>query len=279
MLNDAERNDALAVALERQIKPGMHVLDIGSGSGLLALMAVQAGATKVTTCEANPILAEIARQVIGEHGMSEFITVVPAMSTELVAGRDLPDRADLIVSEIVDCGLIGEGLLPTMRHARQHLLAPGGRIMPPSGRLRGALLESKVVAGFNRVTVAAGFDMRALNVTATSGHFPVRLSTWPHRVLSEHAELVDFDIEHGDLDNGQRRVPLHPVADGTAHGVVAWFEMDLGGGIVLRNSPDNIGSHWMQAFIPFAEPVPVRALRTVDVTIQWDDTKLFASVA
>src|SRR5262249_45946357 len=44
MLNDSERNDALAVALERVVRPGSHVLDIGSGSGLLAMVAARAGA-------------------------------------------------------------------------------------------------------------------------------------------------------------------------------------------------------------------------------------------
>ncbi|RLK58956.1 type II protein arginine methyltransferase [Actinokineospora cianjurensis] len=278
MLNDAERNDALAVAVERQVRPGMHVLDIGSGSGLLALMAAQAGAARVTSCEANPILAEIARQVVAAHGMADRVEVVSAMSTDLVVGRDLPRPADVIVSEIVDCGLIGEGLLPTMRHARTHLLAPGGRVLPPSGRLHGALLESEVVAGFNRVTEAAGFDVSAFNVTATIGHFPVRLNTWPHRVLSAYEPLVDFDVQHGDLDDGTRRTTLHPETDGTAHGVVAWFEMDLGAGVVLRNSPDNVGSHWMQAFLPFDEPVAVRAHHAVDVEIRWQETQLFASV-
>lgn len=47
MLNDHEGNDALAVALERQITPGSRVLDIGSGTALLAMMAIRAGAAQV----------------------------------------------------------------------------------------------------------------------------------------------------------------------------------------------------------------------------------------
>ena len=39
-----------------------------------------------------------------------------------LAEGDLPDKADLIVSEIVDSQLIGEGILPTMRHATKYLL-------------------------------------------------------------------------------------------------------------------------------------------------------------
>ena len=154
------------------------MLDIGSGSGLLAMVAIRAGASRVYTCEENPLLAEIARQVISGYGMSDVITVLDKRSTDLVVGRDLDHRVDVVELEIVDCGLIGEGLLPTIRHARQHLLAPGG-LIPRSARLRGALINSQVIIGLNQVQDAAGFDVSLMNTFATRGHFPVRLSTWP----------------------------------------------------------------------------------------------------
>ncbi|KAA2252602.1 hypothetical protein F0L68_35000 [Solihabitans fulvus] len=277
MLNDIERNDAFAVALERRVRPGSHVLDIGSGTGLLAMMAVQAGAGKVTSCEGNPLLAEITRRVIAEHGLSDRVTVIPRMSTDLRVGVDLAEPADLIVSEIVDCGLIGEGILPTIQHARKHLLAPGGTLLPERSTLTAALVDSKVVDGLNRVTSAAGFDVRLFNEVATRGHFPVRLPTWPHRILSEPVDLVSFDFEHDSLDDGSVDLSVPVLADGVAHGAVAWFSMELGGGIVLRNSPDNLGSHWMQAFVPLPEPIPVHRGQSFEFTIEWREERLWAT--
>jgi SAM-dependent methyltransferase len=274
MLNDLERNDAFAVALERVLPKGAHVLDIGSGTGLLAMMAAKAGAASVTTCELNPVLAELARQIIAQHGLSDVITVVPKWSNHLVVGVDLPRRADLIVSEIVDCGLIGEGLLPTMAHAREHLLAPGGTLLPVSARLFGALLDSTVVNGLNRVGLAAGFNVGLLNGLATQGHFPVRLPTWPHRLISGTSELCSFDLVSGSLEDGSRLVELVATESGTAHGLVAWFEMSLGGGIVLRNSPDNLASHWMQAFVPFAQPVALTGGERVRIELSWQRDRL-----
>jgi predicted RNA methylase len=276
MLNDTERNDALAVALERRVRPGSHVLDIGAGTGLLAMMAARAGAGRVTTCEANPLLAEIARRVVDAHGLSDVITVIPKRSTELRVGVELERPADLVVSEIVDCGLIGEGLLPTMRHVREHLLAPGGQLLPRSGRLLGFLIESKVITGLNRVSNAGGFDVRLLNTVATRGHFPVRLRTWPHRVLSETVELASFDLVHGSLEDGSRWVRFPVTAAGEAHALVAWFEMDLGAGVMIRNSPENLGSHWMQALMSFEHPVPVSAGGRLDLELSWQDESLNA---
>lgn len=278
MLNDHERNDAFAVALERRIRPGSHVLDIGTGTGLLAMMAIQAGAGRVTTCEANPLLAEIARQLITAHGMEKEITVIAKSSTDLVVGRDIDAPADLVVSEIADCGLIGEGLLPTIRHARKHLLADGGQLLPQSARLFGFLLESPVVVGLNRVSAAGGFDVRLLNMVATQGHFPVRLSTWPHRVLSETAELASFDLLVDPLQDGHRTITLNVTADGVAHGLIAWFEMDLGAGVVLRNSPENLGSHWMQALVSFDRPVVMTAGSTLELELRWAAERLTAHV-
>ncbi|TJZ57115.1 methyltransferase domain-containing protein [Streptomyces piniterrae] len=276
MLNDTERNDALIVALERRIPAGAHVLDIGTGTGLLAMAAARAGAGRVVTCEENPLLAEIARQIIAQHGMSDVITVVNKRSTHLVMGSDLERPVDVIISEVVDCGLIGEGLLPTMRHAREHLLAPGGVLIPGAARLYGQLIQSEVASGLNRVGNAGGFDVSLMNVASTRGHFPVRLHTWPHDVLSGPVELLDFDLLTGPLAAGSRVVPVPATAAGPAHALVAWFELDLGSGVVLRNSPDNVGSHWMQALIPFDKPAMVGPGDRLDVELHWTDYSLSA---
>jgi predicted RNA methylase len=279
MLNDSDRNDAFELALSRRVHPGSHVLDIGSGTGLLAMMAVRAGAGRVTTCEANPLLAEIARHVIAAHGMSDVIAVVSALSTELEIGRNLSAPADLIVSEIVDCGLIGEGLLPTIRHARAHLLAPGGALLPESARLMACLVESEAIAQLNRVTTAAGYDVRLLNRFATAGHFPVRLNTWPHRLLSEPLELLQFDLEDDSLQDGRRIVELVAAEAGTVHGLIAWFELDLGAGVVVRNSPQEVSTHWMQAFLPWPEPVSVTHDESLSIELRWHEQRLSADYA
>jgi predicted O-methyltransferase YrrM len=277
MLNDTERNNALVTALRRVIPAGATVLDIGSGSGLLAMAAVRAGAGRVFTCEMNPLLAEVARQVVEAHGMAETVTVIGKPSHELAVGRELPAPVDVVVSEIVDCALIGEGLLPSMRHTREHLLAPGGIMLPIAARLHGRLVHSEAVMDLNQVSKAAGFDVSAMNTLATRGHFPVRLHTWPHQMLSEAATLLEFDLRDDPLEPGERTVFLPGTGDGQAHGLVVWFEMDLGGGITLSNSPANTGSHWMQGFVPFQAPVPVGAGETVALRLRWDDFRLHVS--
>lgn len=63
-------------------------------------------------------MAEIAQQTLQRNGLQHSIKLVPKESSELMLEGDLDgQRADLIVSEIVDSELLGEGILPSLRDA------------------------------------------------------------------------------------------------------------------------------------------------------------------
>ena len=66
-------------------------------------------------------MVRIARQVIARNGYSEVIQIVPKRSTEMTSG-DMPTRANILVTEVFDTELIGEGALVTFAHAHKHLL-------------------------------------------------------------------------------------------------------------------------------------------------------------
>lgn len=64
MINDHARNCFYRSALQKAITPGDLVLEIGTGSGLLAMLAARAGAGHVYAIEANRNMADLAVQLI-----------------------------------------------------------------------------------------------------------------------------------------------------------------------------------------------------------------------
>ncbi|MDC3961415.1 50S ribosomal protein L11 methyltransferase [Polyangium jinanense] len=280
MLNDHERNQAFERALEIAIGGSpCTVLDVGSGTGLLAMMAARAGAGAVFTCESVVAIARLARRIIAENKLDHQISVIPRVSTDLVAGRDIPRRADLLVTETFDCGLLGEGILPIVRHAREKLLRPEAKVIPGRAKVCFQLLESDAVHRNNFAFEVGGFDVSLFNQVSTKTYFPVRLRAHPHAFLSPAAEAFEFDFERGPLDPRTCTVSVTTKQRGRVHGIAFWFELDLGGGVVLTNAPTNHQSHWMQAVQCFETPLDVERNQVVTVTCKHDDTSIRFSLA
>jgi len=64
-----------AQALKALVTPTTRVLDIGTGSGLLALLAARAGAAAVTACEVFPNVARAAQRVVNANGLDHVVKV------------------------------------------------------------------------------------------------------------------------------------------------------------------------------------------------------------
>ena len=75
----------------------VSVLDVGTGSGLLALLAAKNGALHVTAVEAECAVADVARQNIAANGLSASVQVLNAHFDGHL--RPPAKRADVVVAE------------------------------------------------------------------------------------------------------------------------------------------------------------------------------------
>ena len=136
MLDDDRRTHDYLEALAQAVRPDDVVLDIGTGSGVLAVAAARAGARHVYAVEASDI-AEVAERVLAANDVQDRVTLIPAWS-RLV---DLPEPADLLVAEIIGNEPLEEEILETTLDARRRLLKPGARLIPHALTLLARPLE------------------------------------------------------------------------------------------------------------------------------------------
>ena len=126
LLRDRPRNAVFARALERAIRPGACVLDVGSGSGLWAVLAARLGARRVVAVEREPLLRPVIERLIAENGVGDRVELI---SRDFKHVR-LPREFDVIVSETVGSMAFEEDILPIMRRSRDLFLRPGGVLVP-----------------------------------------------------------------------------------------------------------------------------------------------------
>jgi type III protein arginine methyltransferase len=272
MLNDSERTAAFDAALERTVEPDALVLDIGTGAGLLTLLSAYHGARHVVSCEGVAPVAETARRIVERNGYADRVSIHRKWSTDLSPGVDLPERADLLVTEVVNCGLLGEGVVPTIAHARRHLLKPDAVVIPAGASVHAQLVECPRLHRASYVDTVAGFDFRPFNDLAALEYMPARLSHFPHRALTDPVEVFRFDFATGELGGDERLVSFRVRRAGRCHAIALWFRMELVDGIVLSNDPANTDSHWEQGVQSLERPIAVRPGQTLTVRA-WHDTR------
>lgn len=108
-LKDRGRTTALIEAVSELVNPGDVVLDVGSGSGILALVAARSGAASVTAVEVDSLMARTLRETVSINGYDDVISVINADARDY-AGQ----RPDVVLAELIDTALVDEPLVPVM---------------------------------------------------------------------------------------------------------------------------------------------------------------------
>ncbi|ABR54818.1 methyltransferase small [Methanococcus vannielii SB] len=125
MLLDDERVSVFKEAIETSVKKGDTVFDLGTGSGILAMVAAK-DAKKVYAVELDPITTEYTKRNITTNNF-ENIIVIESDATYY----PFKEKADLVIAELLDTGLITEPQVPVLNSIiKRGLLKEGGIIIP-----------------------------------------------------------------------------------------------------------------------------------------------------
>ena len=277
MLEDRERTQRFLRAIADVVKPGDVVVDLGTGSGVLAIAAAKAGARRVYAIEATNI-ADTARRAFAENGVADRISLIEGYSTQI----QVPERADVLVSEIIGNEPLGERILETTADAVRRFLKPDAKLIPQ--RLRVQAFPVELPAKYrDRLRVsddvlenwrhAYGVDFTAL--ADLSRKSPASLQIKPAEItqwlaLGDSHCVADFDLTLPSHPREAATAIVDCTRAGTLEALAIWFEADLGCGQLLATNPATYrpDNHWLHPVYVLAAPVKVQAGERIRLRIE-----------
>ncbi len=286
MLEDHKRTGAYFRAMldnRKQFKDKV-VLDVGTGSGILAMFAAKAGAKKVYAVEATS-MAQNARRLVEANHLQDIVTVIQG-TIETV---ELPEKVDIIVSEWMGYLLLRESMLDSVLIARDRYLKPGGAMYPSHAKMFWAPIKTtstqehleefhKIIEHWDWFTVDMkslyGIDMGVLTDTYEREqkvtHFAY--GDWadvrPDQVIGQAVESANMDLHRVTIDElkagfrgfGQAELFESVPVDA----ICSWFDVSFEGStenptdakVELTTAPDATGAtHWGQTVFLLNPPL------------------------
>jgi len=126
VLMDEERTMKFKLAISRTVREGDTVVDIGTGSGILSVFAAMAGAGTVYAIESDASNYRAANIVVRDNDMTDVVKVISGDA----AGVELPEKADVVICELMSTALLDEPQIKLMNHAVNEFLKPNGKMIP-----------------------------------------------------------------------------------------------------------------------------------------------------
>ena len=270
MLNDASRNDAYEAAIKRTIsrRKSMslrnQVLDIGAGSGLLSMLSMRAGADHVYAVEMSGHMCDAGEETVCLNGYGTSIMFLNRDARRLFTKEsdglikhglkpdgnppEMERKADVLVYEVFDSGLIGEGALHIVGMAKHRLLTPNATLIPSSAKVYAQPIQI-------RIEDVSGFDCSQANRWRWRSDYDginLELCRDRWKPLAPWKEVFDFDFNKymENLQPAQNVLEFDIDQDGVFNAIAFWFTLQLDEETELSTSPHvgtQKGKTWQQA--------------------------------
>lgn len=268
LLADLGRVRAMVAAVRASVRPGDVVVDVGTGTGVLAVAAARAGASRVYAIEAVAEILELARQVAADNGVADRIVFVEGRSTEVELGKG--ERADVVLAELVGSFGLEESIVHCAADARRRFLRPGGRLVPDALRLLAAPTEEggQLATWVPRLRREVGIDLSA--VDARSRNLSLGVVAMSERLLARGGPALTCDLTRQEPGVLRGRVETVAERSGTMCGWVGWFDMLSRGQVILSTQPPTGESSWGNVLFPTGEPVAIQRGARAGLELRYD---------
>lgn len=278
MLGDGPRMAFYHEAIRRHIKPGQRVIDLGTGTGILAAYASRQGASQVYAID-HSVIIEHAKELAAENGIDN-VQFEDVHSTEF----HLEEPVDVILHEQIGDFLFDEAMVPNVCDLRERVLKPGGLILPSQFELYCepvTLHEDRRIPYIWELTNVHGFDYSSMERSRPENPEYYRLSscdlTLVKDFVGEPAPIVTIDLHTVEEDALPRSIHYRrPVAHaGSLDGLAVFMKARVDDDLELSSSPLDPGRapHWGFRILRLDQfEVAAGDVLEVDLTVEdWKD--------
>ena len=253
MVADNVRTKAYAAALRRAVTSGSVVLDIGAGTGIWSMLACKYGARHVYAVEPDDSI-QTARELAAANGYADRITFLQEISNRV----DLPERANVIVSDLRGTLPLYETHIASIADARERLLAPGGTLIPLKDIVWACPVESAKayqshVNPWGEDVFGLDFSLNRRVAVNAFHHDQMK----PENLLAQPTALAVLDYTTITDPNVHSKLKWKLERTGTVHGFSLWFSAELSDGIGFSTGPGNEPLIYGMASVLLTKPVQV----------------------
>lgn len=268
LLEDQYTQEKFRAAIFSKVQPGDVVLDLGTGTGLHAIFAAQAGAQKVYAVDSEAIV-RFAKENALRNRLLDKIEFIETSSDLL----QLPEKVDLIVTNI--------GFFNTLKYLPQVIsqhLKPQGQILPEHFTLEFSALED---SSFYKNNISCwdqklfSTDFSLFKKCAVTRPF---YGSWnPDQLLCRPQKLGDIFMSSKEehVVSFKSSVPIQK--NGTVHGLLGWYTFHLTSEISFSTAPPMQTSPkiWNQWFLPLETPQTVKAGDVLNIELSMHTSDRF----
>lgn len=265
MVGDTPRFRAYTQALERAVRPGHTVVDLGCGPGVFALQACLAGARRVFAIDLDGVV-DFGRQLAADNRYSDKIEFLRGDSRRI----HLPERANVIISDVRGAVPLFSSAIETVEDARNRFLAENGRMIPEHDTMYAAMVEAQEI--YDRIIA----PWKSVAGVQLGSAIPLVLNTLYVRRLKENQVVTSSEAWH-ELEYMKGANPracgvIRPKAlrKTTAHGIAVWFATRLMDEIGFSTAPGPRDTVYGHVLLPLLEPVVISPEDEIEIELKAD---------
>ena len=266
MIDDEARMNAFRKALAATVDANTVVLDLGAGTGIMALLACRYGAKRVYAVEPSDAL-QVARETGAKNNLTDRIVCIQQRSSAVT----LPEHVDLIVEDMRGTLPWCSTHIPDLIDARERFLKPGGRIIPGCDTVFCALASAPELHRDRLLPWQSKPENLDLSPAARYvENTPSGVRFKPKQLLSAPLAWTTIDYQTVSSANVREAFTLNARRPGTAHGLLLWFETELLADTKISNAPGRPKNVYGQLFLPWPRPLELAKGVEVSVSLRAD---------